>query len=132
MAESLRLTAQPGVFYAEAQAGQRPLEQVADPDNGMDYPSMIYDGAFSDARHYGTPKALGEERIDQIRALEIARAFVGEERVDRVEAAPDSGGTLASYGVTLTLNDGVVLNAEVTRQERCCGWCRSMLPLPPR
>lgn len=116
VAESLRLTAQPGVFYAEAQAGQRPLEQVADPDNGMDYPSMIYDGAFSDARHYGTPKALGEERIDQIRALEIARAFVGEERVDRVEAAPDSGGTLASYGVTLTLNDGVVLNAEVTRQ----------------
>ena len=77
---------------------------------------MIYDGAFSDARHYGTPKALGEERIDQIRALEIARAFVGEERVERVEAAPDSGGTLASYGVTLTLNDGVVLNAEVTRQ----------------
>lgn len=67
VAESLRLTAQPGVFYAEAQAGQRPLEQVADPDNGMDYPSMIYDGAFSDARHYGTPKALGEERIDQTR-----------------------------------------------------------------
>ena len=87
------------------------FRSVADPDNGMDYPSMIYDGAFSDARHYGTPKALGEERIDQIRALEIARAFVGEERVDRVEAAPDSGGTLASYGVTLTLNDGVVLNA---------------------
>ena len=116
VAESLRLTAGPGVFYAEAQAAQRPLEQVADPDNGMDYPSMIYDGVFSDARHYGTPKALGEERIDQIRALEIARAFVGEERVERVEAAPDSGGALASYGVTLTLNDGVVLNAEVTRQ----------------
>ena len=116
VAESLRLTAQPGVFYAEAQAAQRPLEQVADPDNGMDYPSMIYDGAFSDARHYGTPKALGQDMIDQRQAMEIARAFVGEERVQRVEAAPDSGGALASYGVTLTLNDGVVLNAEVTRQ----------------
>ena len=90
VAESLRLTAQPGVFYAEAQAGQRPLEQVADPDNGMDYPSMIYDGAFSDARHYGTPKALGEERIDQIRALEIARAFVGSNvwRRPRTAAVP--------------------------------------------
>ena len=116
VAESLRLTVQPGVFYAEAQAGQRPLEQVADPDNGMDYPSMIYDGAFSDARHYGTPKALGEERIDQRQAMETASAFVGAERVGRVEAAPDSGGPLASYGVTLFLNDGVVLNAEVTRQ----------------
>lgn len=116
VAESLRLTARPGVFYAEAQAAQRPLEQVADPDNGMDYPSMIYDGAFSDARHYGTPKALGEGRIDQRQAMEAARAFVGEERVRSVEAAPDSGGALASYGVKLTLNDGVVLNAEVTRQ----------------
>lgn len=116
VAESLRLTARPGVFYAEAQAAQRPLEQVADPDNGMDYPSMIYDGAFSDARHYGSPKALGEGRIDQRQAMEAARSFVGEERVRSVEAAPDSGGALASYGVKLTLNDGVVLNAEVTRQ----------------
>lgn len=116
VAESLRLTARPGVFYAEAQAAQRPLEQVADPDNGMDYPSMIYDGAFSDARHYGSPKALGEGRIDQRQAMEAARTFVGEERVRSVEAAPDSGGALASYGVKLTLNDGVVLNAEVTRQ----------------
>lgn len=116
VAESLRLTARPGVFYAEAQAAQRPLEQVADPDNGMDYPSMIYDGAFSDARHYGSPKALGEGRIDQRQAMEAARAFVGDERVRSVEAAPDSGGALASYGVKLTLNDGVVLNAEVTRQ----------------
>ena len=82
----------------------------------MDYPSMIYDGAFSDARHYGSPKALGEGRIDQRQAMEAARAFVGEERVRSVEAAPDSGGALASYGVKLTLNDGVVLNAEVTRQ----------------
>ena len=86
VAESLRLTARPGVFYAEAQAAQRPLEQVADPDNGMDYPSMIYDGAFSDARHYGSPKALGEGRIDQRQAMEAARAFVGEERVRSVEA----------------------------------------------
>lgn len=116
VAESLRLTARPGVFYAEAQAARRPLEQVADPDNGMDYPSMIYDGAFSDARHYGSPKALGEGRIDQRQAMEAARAFVGEDRVRSVEAAPDSGGALASYGVKLTLNDGVVLNAEVTRQ----------------
>ena len=41
VAESLRLTAQPGVFYAEAQAGQRPLEQVADPDNGMTAPFLM-------------------------------------------------------------------------------------------
>ena len=116
MAQSLSLGAEGNVFYAQPAQDARPLEQVADGDHGMDYPSMIYDGAFSDARHFGAPKALGEERIDQRQAMEIARTFVGEERVNRTEAAPDGGGTLASYGVMLVLNDGVVLNAEVTRQ----------------
>lgn len=114
--ESLRLTASPGVFYSEAQLSARPLEQVGDSDNGMDYPSMIYDGAFSDARHYGEPKALGRTRVDAAQAVEIARAFVGEDRVATAEQAPQSGGTLASFGVTLTLTDGAVLNADVTQQ----------------
>lgn len=114
--ESLRLSAGPSVFYSEMQLSARPLEQVADADNGMDYPSMIYDGAFSDARHAGTPKALGDTFIGQEDALEIARAFVGADRVMSAAPAPDSGGQIPCYGVSLTLNDGVVLNADVTRQ----------------
>lgn len=114
--ESLRLSAGPSVFYSEVQLSVRPLEQVADADNGMDYPSMIYDGAFSDARHEGTPKALGDTTVDQEQALEIARSFIGEERVAEAASAPESGGQIPCYGVTLTLTDGVVLNADVTRQ----------------
>ena len=114
--QSLRLSAQDGVFYEAAQLSARPLEQVADPDNGMDYPSMIYDGAFSDARHAGEPKALGMEQIDPAKAVEIARAFIGPERVRTAEQGVDTGGALPCYGVTLTLADGSVLNADVTRQ----------------
>ena len=55
LSESLRLATVDNVYYQEAQLSARPLEQVSDTDNGMDYPTMIYDGAFSDARHYGTP-----------------------------------------------------------------------------
>ena len=116
VAQSLSLAAEGSVFYSDALAQTRPLEQVADADNGMDYPSLIYDGAFSDARHYGQPKALGAETVDAQQAVAIARAFVGEERVASAEASVETGGTLPSYGVTLTLSDGTVLNADVTRQ----------------
>ena len=64
--------AQPGdlavpysVFYEKAAGEERPLERVADPDHGMEYPSMIYDGAFSDARRAGTPKGLNPTQVDQ-------------------------------------------------------------------
>ena len=104
------------VFYAPAEAGERPLEAVADADHGMDYPSMIYDGAFSDARHAGTPKALGEGEITQEQAIANAVAFVGEHRVDEAEAGVPSGGVIPCHGVTLRLHDGTVLNADVTVQ----------------
>ena len=104
------------VFYEPAALAARPLEQVADQDNGMDYPTLIYDGAFSDARRAGTPRALGAQRVDQEQAIAIARAFVGEERVQSAQAGVPSGGPLESWGVTLTLTDGLVLNADVTRQ----------------
>ena len=113
---SLRLAQEESVFYAPAQLSDRPLEAVADKDHGMDYPSMVYDGAFSDSTHFGTPKALGEGEITPDVALTIARDFVGAERVSKAEGAGETAGLLAGYSVTLTLTDGTVLNAEVTRQ----------------
>ena len=113
---SLRLVQAESVFYAPAQLSDRPLEAVADKDHGMDYPSMVYDGAFSDATHFGTPKALGEGEVTPDAALAIARDFVGADRVSQAENAGETAGLLAGYSITLTLKDGTVLNAEVTRQ----------------
>lgn len=110
------LSADSSVFYEEVSAQTRPLEQVADPDHGMDYPSMIYDGAFSDARRTGQPRGLNPTQVDQQTAVEIARSYVGEERVQTAAPGVSAGGVLPSFGVTITLNDGLVLNAEVTRQ----------------
>ncbi len=111
-----QMATQENVFYAPAQLTDRPLEAVADPDHGMDYPSMVYDGAFSDATHFGTPKALGQNQVTADEALAIARDFVGAERVTQAQSAGETAGILAGYSVTLTLTDGTVLNAEVTRQ----------------
>lgn len=114
--DRMQLSAPGSVFYEQAAADIRPLEQVADPDHGMSYPSMIYDGAFSDSRRTGTPRGLNPTQVDQQMAVEIARSYLGEERVRTAVPGAGAGGTLPSYGVTITLNDGLVLNAEVTRQ----------------
>ena len=78
--ESLRMAVSGSVFYEEASKEERPLEGVAEPDNGMEYPTMIYDGAFSDARRFGEPKALGTEVIDGAKAIELAKNYVGAQR----------------------------------------------------
>jgi len=114
--DMVQLTTNGSVFYEEVAADLRPLEQVADPDHGMVYPSMIYDGAFSDARRSGQPRGLNPSQVDQQTAVEIARSFIGEDRVQSAVPGVSAGGTLPCHGVTLTLNDGLVLNAEVTRQ----------------
>lgn len=114
--ESLRLAASGSVFYEEASQEERPLERVAEPDKGMEYPSMIYDGAFSDARRSGKPKALGEETVTAAQAVELAKAYVGEERVRLAEEGPESGGALPGWGVVLTLQDETRLNCVVTKQ----------------
>ena len=114
--EMAQLSARGSVFYEDASTDARPLEQVADPDHGMAYPSMIYDGAFSDARRTGTPRGLNATQVDQQMAVEIARSFIDEERVKTAVPGVSAGGVLPCHGVTLTLRDGLVLNAEVTRQ----------------
>ncbi len=114
--ESLRMTSSDNVYYQEAQLSARPLEQVANKDNGMEYPTMIYDGAFSDARHSGTPKALGNEEVSASQAVELAIQYIGADRVKEAQQGVPTEGTPPTYGVTLTLTDGVQLTAEVTRQ----------------
>ncbi|MEA5015398.1 MAG: germination protein YpeB [Candidatus Limiplasma sp.] len=112
---SMKIGVPEKVYYQEAQASDRPLEQVGNKDNGMEYPTMIYDGAFSDARHYGTPKALGTESINQAQAQEVAIQFLGAQRVKEAAPSAETQGNLAAYGVTVTLTDGVQLTAEVTK-----------------
>ncbi len=116
LANSLHFAGSEDVFYAPAQLSDRPLEAVADQDHGMDYPTMVYDGAFSDATHFGQPKALSDKEITVEEAIAAALYFVGAERVSNAEAAGETAGVLAGYSVLLTLKDGTTLTAEVTRQ----------------
>ncbi len=113
--QSMRYSAVNPLFYQDMQAQARPMEQVGDKDNGIDYPTLIYDGAFSDARHMGAPQGLPQGDITKEQALEIAKQFVGPERVTDVREAAAIQGAIPAWGVTVTIPDDT-LTVEVTRQ----------------
>jgi hypothetical protein len=103
------------VFYENPAADSRPLESIGDKDNGMDYPTLIYDGAFSDGRHRGEAKALPDMLITKEQAIEAARAFVGEEGIKSAEEAAGQEGGIPCYGVRIVKND-VELILQITKK----------------
>ena len=83
-------------------------------DASVSYPTLIYDGPFSDARKTESWKGLGGREITREDAVRLAREFVGEERVVSVSEGADTGGEVPCYGVTVQLQD-LTLEAAVTR-----------------
>ena len=84
-------------------------------DSAVAYPTLIYDGPFSDARESGTAKALSDRTVTQAEALQIARDFVGADRVTNAVAGPEMGGVIPCWGVIVHLPD-VTLQAAVSKQ----------------
>ena len=114
-ARKLHFAGTSSVFYENLSISERPLESIGDKDNGMDYPTLIYDGAFSDARHLGEPKALPEITVTKEQAMAAAKAFVGENGITKAEEAPGQEGTMPCYGVRITKGD-VVLTLLITKR----------------
>lgn len=84
-------------------------------DSAVSYPTLIYDGPFSDARSDSGAPALTGKAVTQEEALAIARDFVGADRAIRVSPGPETGGSIPCWGVSVTLPD-MTLTAAVTRQ----------------
>lgn len=64
----------------------------------QEYPSLIYDGPFSDHIETEKPAALeGKERISRYTAEEIVKLFLGEERASYVEFTGDGSGNIETY-----------------------------------
>lgn len=99
-------------LYADA-SGDWP-EAAITGDSGMDYPSLIYDGPFSDGRTAGTPKGLTGGRITREQAREAAARYAGT-TADRVTDAADSGGQFEAFGFSAQTDRGTV-SVQVTGQ----------------
>ena len=82
---------------------------------GIDYPSLLYDGPFSDGLRMGKAKGLVGGAVTAEEAIAIATAFVGPERVSLAQRAADTEGPVPTWGVSLDV-DGVQVTVSVTRQ----------------
>jgi len=89
-------------------------EEAIAGDSGIDYPSLIYDGPFSDGRIQATPKGLTGERITREQARNAAARYAGT-TVDRVRDAADSGGQFEAFGFAADTESGT-LSVQVTGQ----------------
>ncbi len=96
-------------FYPAGDGAEAPAY-----DSAVSYPTLIYDGPFSDARQTGSASALGSRIVTQEEAVSIASDFVGD-RVKRAAHGADMGGGIPCWGVALDLGD-ITLQAAVTRQ----------------
>lgn len=60
-------------------------------------------------------KALPSREVGSGEAMQLAKEFVGADKVRSVAHAPDAGGQLPAWGVTIQTDD-LQLNLEITRQ----------------
>lgn len=98
-----------------AHASFYPEKDAETVDQGLNYPTLIYDGPFSDARQE-TPLPLeGEGDISWEDAAQIATAWVGADRVLSTARGTDTLGPNPCHGITLTLPD-LTLEAAVTKK----------------
>lgn len=97
-------------YMMDADSAERPLESVGE---RIEYPTLIYDGPFSDAVSESAPRGLGNGMITQEEAREIACRYVGGDVT--AELTQESGGTIPAWGVKVTQRD-CVLQVAVTKQ----------------
>jgi len=63
-----------------------------------DYPTLIYDGPFSENVTGGKPKGLGGEKVSKEKALEIAKKFLGDQ-AGEIKQVSSGSGVIHTYGL---------------------------------
>ena len=83
-------------------------------ESAIEYPSLIYDGPFSDGRTDAKTLGLTGDRVTRQQAREAAAKYAGV-TADKVTDAADSGGRFEAFGFTADTPDGK-LAVQVTGQ----------------
>ncbi len=94
------------------------ISEFADLEKGaMEYPHMIYDGAFSDAKNSDTAIALqGEKEIKKTDAITKYKEYFKNYNMKEVEITGEtSSKQIASYNVVGTDENGITLQAQISK-----------------
>ena len=108
--EEMRFPVNP-VYMQDADSKARPLEGISEM---IEYPTLIYDGPFSDTVSENAPRGLGGRQVSQAEAADVARNYLGES-VRKAELTQECGGTIPAWGVKVETDD-CTLQLAVTKQ----------------
>lgn len=138
-AKSLEITE---YLYNRVQNGDIPLNPITDEDyftstygaegnddEGIDsekstseFPTLIYDGPFSEAAENSEPKGVTGEEIDADAALKAAQEFCGS---SDLVLSSESNGKIPSFDFSGTASDGQNVEISVTKQGGHILWMMS-------
>ncbi|MGE5328847.1 MAG: germination protein YpeB [Deltaproteobacteria bacterium] len=84
-----------------------------------EFPSLIYDGPFSDGLRNQQPVGLTGDMVNQKQAQNVAVKFIGADKVKEIKPMGTTEGTIKSFNFQVKLNnsegtDGVVI--EITKK----------------
>lgn len=90
-----------------------PADSASEPM--VEYPSLLYDGPFSDGRNTGRLAALGDQEYTSEQAVDLARRFIGEDRILSIRLTGEGSTPVPCYEITAYVREGE-LSLAVTRQ----------------
>lgn len=91
---------------------------------GVEYPTLIYDGPFSEAAE-GEAKALPEGEFDRAQAVLAAIAFIGEERIESIDSTGEELGDIPAWTFAVRLNNGGEQYLAITKRGGSVLWLLS-------
>lgn len=113
LSEEIRQGKDPFTAAADVAQISIPLNVRTQPD--IEYPSLLYDGPFSDGRGSTDFRALDSATYTAEQAMELARQFIGEDRVLSVQLIGTGSVPVPCYEITAHIQGGA-LNLAVTQQ----------------
>lgn len=110
----------PFVAYADGTSFEEGMTLIE--SMPQEYPSLIYDGPFSEHLQTTEPEMLkGKQQISRITAESVVTMFLGEERAANVSYESDGGGTIETYMFSGTTENGSI-SIEVTKEGGMVLW----------
>ncbi|MGE5678668.1 MAG: PepSY1/2 domain-containing protein, partial [Pseudomonadota bacterium] len=100
-----------------------------------EYPTLIYDGPFSDNVVEGKPKGLDGEDINLEKAKEKAREFVGADKSARVVETSSGKGKIHTFGLEVSSKDNdksKAISIDITKKGGHVLWMLNPREIPEK
>ena len=86
-------------------------------ENFHEYSGLIYDGAFSEHLTSSEPKGLTGDDIDENKAQEVAKEFVGQDKVKEISNLGFAeNATIPVYDFSIATNDDETVNISISKK----------------